>query len=204
MPKITFRFSESICSCYCCSFSSDDNRKLESHQKTYKVSGMQQIHQLVLFQLIRGIATTPLSSSPVGSMDMKQFTSRPATPEGASRSSSATRSGTTTRVTSVSIVVKYEKTRHVQRMHLKTTVRCSIGWFKSVVEVQKKKGRSLVSCKREVCNFQTRADFSDNVLSPQVVTSLRRDRVIQVSCGCAHKVALTSKGHMFSWGSANT
>ena len=37
MPKITFRFSESICSCYCCSFSSDDNRKLESHQKTYKV-----------------------------------------------------------------------------------------------------------------------------------------------------------------------
>ena len=106
---------------------------------------MQQIHQLVLFQLIRGIATTPLSSSPVGSMDMKQFTSRPATPEGASRSSSATRSGTTTRVTSVSIVVKYEKTCHVQRMHLKTTVRCSIGWFKSVVEVQKKKGRSMVT-----------------------------------------------------------
>ena len=62
----------------------------------------------------------------------------------------------------------------------------------------------MVSCKRKVCNFQTCADFSDDVLSPQVVTSLRRDRVIQVSCGCAHKVALTSKGHMFSWGSANT
>ena len=40
----------------------------------------------------------------------------------------------------------------------------------------------------------------DDVLSPQVVTSLRRHRVIQVSCGYAHTVALTSKGHVFSWG----
>ena len=56
---------------------------------------------------------------------------------------------------------------------------------------------SICSC--YCCSFS-----SDDVLSPQVVTSLRRHRVIQVSCGCAHKVALTSKGHMFSWGSANT
>ena len=40
----------------------------------------------------------------------------------------------------------------------------------------------------------------DDVLSPQLVTGLRRCRVIQVSCGYAHTVALTSKGHVFTWG----
>merc|ERR1719480_6469 len=40
----------------------------------------------------------------------------------------------------------------------------------------------------------------DDVLSPQIVTSLRRHRVIQVSCGYAHTAALTSKGHVFTWG----
>ena len=40
----------------------------------------------------------------------------------------------------------------------------------------------------------------EDVLSPQVVTSLRKYRVVQVSCGYAHTAVLTSKGRVFTWG----
>ena len=55
---------------------------------------------------------------------------------------------------------RYERSRHVQKIHLNARVRCSVGWFRvagQAVQKQKAKGRTMLPCKVAGCSFESRA-----------------------------------------------
>jgi RCC1 and BTB domain-containing protein len=42
--------------------------------------------------------------------------------------------------------------------------------------------------------------FNDNQLKPIKVKGFNNERVVMISCGCEHSMALTECGHVYSWG----
>ena len=177
--------------CYCCSFTSNNKKKLESHQKSHKVikcaeckkwikSGSITAHKRYCTDNLEKLSCAVCGFETVHRSYMwahrKNHILRPfLCREGGCRRSFRTQEELIShqkvhldkryKCEHCDKVFKfrYDKARHVHRVHLYAKRRCSFGWFRQVIgETVKKRaqGRMMRHCQVEGCSFKTR--WSEN------------------------------------------